>query len=161
MNVLKQILKVAVAWVHAISIWLVSLICDEDVASQRINRLVLLCSFAGRSLRRVAVDEYGVHRNVEAVIYHPWQHLLEQGVAFLQTGVCVDFDQDGVEVLVQNKVIPKQLKSVLLVQDLSFDRLDGVYYYFVLVLFELLFEFFLRLAFSLGLLGDEVEERIC
>jgi len=79
------------------------------VASENWSR-----QFEATLVLRVAWVEDWVESQIQHIVKHPWDHVLKQVVALLETRVGIHLNQDQVQVLVKNEVVPKQLKGVVL-----------------------------------------------
>ena len=128
----------------------------ENLRSQGELRLVFVRSSVGVRCFRIAtvgsgVDarpEYGVKNNVEHIVEHPGQEPPQQVVRLLQARIGVDLDQYGVQILIQDEVVAKQLESMFLESNLSLDCFHGINYYVIDVLEIPVLEGLLRLALT-------------
>ena len=98
-----------------------------------------------------------IHDNIEDIINHPRNHLLEQQIRFFNTWVCVDLNQDGIQLLVNNKIVAQKLKSMFLASHFTsntFTRINDQLLHFIFkVLYKFIFHFIILVIFFV--LGDE------
>ena len=88
--------------------------------------------------------EEWVQNDIKQVINHSRKHISKQMIRLLKTRVCVNFNKNGVHLLIKNKVITKELKSVFLLKQFAFHWFKGVNYDFTHIFIEILFQSLFR-----------------
>ena len=98
------------------------------------------------NLLALLLRKYWVHNDVKQVVDHPGQQLPQEQIRLLHAGIGVNFYQNGVQLLIDDEVVTKQLEGVFLVLDLALNSFARIGDQLVHLVSEVLHDRLFRVA---------------